>query len=80
MVDLFFVSDMIMTFLTPYFKHNMIVRSYSMIFWNYLTGWFIIDIIAVLPFRLLLPSSDHHYAVSLRILKLPRLYRMVILY
>ena len=76
-VDLFFVSDMVMTFFTPYLRDNVIVRSYTMITNNYLTGWFLIDLLAVLPFRHFLPTKHNQYSAALRIAKLPRLYRMV---
>lgn len=48
-IDLFFLSDIILTFFTVIIVNYDIETSYKSIAKNYLTGWFLTDILSVLP-------------------------------
>ena len=49
-----FSLDMVMQFFLPYQDAQMTwINRRSSIVWHYLTGWFLIDIISVLPFEVM---------------------------
>jgi potassium voltage-gated channel Eag-related subfamily H member 2 len=79
-VDIMFVVDIIINFRTTYVdpKNNSIVSHPWKIALNYLKGWFLIDLIAAIPFELLLVGNDTQeggYLIGL--LKTARLLRLV---
>ena len=50
-VDILFLIDLILTFNTAIYDKNFeIIYNRKTIVWNYLTGWFIIDLVAIIPF------------------------------
>ena len=79
-VDITFLVDILINFCTTYVdKNDKIVASRLKIATNYLRGWFIIDMLAAVPFDLLFGNtavnSDRFYLASL--FKTPRLLRLV---
>jgi hypothetical protein len=49
-VDLFFAVDIVMTFSTGYIdEYNDIEYDCRKVLINYITGWFIIDLVSILP-------------------------------
>ena len=75
--DVFFFFDIIITFFIPYFDKNKFVTSHAQIAKNYvLSFWFWIDVVSIVPLELFL-KSDNDLSLLLKILKLPRFYKMV---
>ncbi|CAP37254.2 Protein CBR-UNC-103.2 [Caenorhabditis briggsae] len=88
-VDIMFIVDIIINFRTTYVNENEEVR----VFWNltplvvshpgkiathYFKGWFIIDMVAAVPFDLLLVSTNSDETTTLiGLLKTARLLRLV---
>ena len=80
-----FLIDIIINFNTGYRDHDVVVVDRALIAQNYIFGWFIVDLIATIPFDLIFESfsvdtvhgTHHILQVSKisRILKLLRLFR-----
>ena len=50
-IDVFFLIDLILTFLTAYHTDDFETEDdHKVIAYNYLTGWFLIDLLAIIPF------------------------------
>ena len=74
--DGIFAVDIIINFFLAYYDYqDELVCSKKKIFFNYLNGWFILDIIGVFPFGQILNTS--RYTTLARISKLPRLYKLI---
>ena len=52
-VDIFFATDIVLTFFTAYEKNKTIEVRHKQIAKQYLRGWFIIDLLATIPFQLI---------------------------
>ncbi|EZA61480.1 Potassium voltage-gated channel subfamily H member [Ooceraea biroi] len=78
-VDVTFIVDIIINFRTTFVNSNDEVVSHPMkIAVHYLKGWFIIDLVAAIPFDLLLVGSDTDETTTLiGLLKTARLLRLV---
>ena len=93
LVDILFLTDIIVNFLTAYTdgEHNL-VTSKKKIAINYIKGWFLIDAIAwyyiyiyiyiynnfSIPFQFFSESNDNtQYNKLFRLLRLGRLYRLI---
>ena len=58
-VDIMFIIDILINFRTTYVSENdEVVSQPSKIAVHYFRGWFIIDLVAAIPFDLLLFGSD----------------------
>ena len=77
LIDLLFLVDIFVIFNTAYqdefFK---LITDRKVIARNYLTGWFFIDIVAIIPFDLILKSSTNMNQV-IRFARIGRLYKLV---
>ncbi len=81
-IDCLFMTDVCINLDTAFYTpENVLVTSRSSIFWNYLQGWMILDIIASIPMDLvemMLFGSGSAFSVkTLRLARLPRLYRLI---
>jgi hypothetical protein len=77
LVDILFGIDIVINFLTAYFDYeDNLVTDRKKIRNNYLTGWFFIDFVSILPVSLIL-QSGRDYASLARLARLPRLYRLM---
>lgn len=84
MIDIFFLLDIFVNFLTSYHEPltNSTVISPKLIAITYLKGWFFFDFIAVLPVDLILvlfmneDSQSSHNLATLKLARLIRLYRL----
>ena len=78
-VDCLFISDLFLTFLTPYMRPNGAYETrYKKIAINYLTGAFLIDFISSFPTGLLAQGNDNAGANKLlRLARLQRLYKLL---
>lgn len=52
MIDVLFATDIVLTFLTGYEKNKQIEVKHKAIAQRYLRGWFILDLLATIPFQL----------------------------
>lgn len=77
-VDVLFLQDLFQQFMSPFYHaesggwvihHGRIAR-------NYLTGWFVIDFVSILPFSLLGRLMDSEDLEQLKILRVIRLLRL----
>ena len=79
-VDVAFVLDIFLTFLTPYREGDRIVDDNLSIIARYLRGWFIVDLVSVVPYDLLavlIKSNGVEHLKSSRVLRLLRLARVL---
>ncbi|KAL2101234.1 hypothetical protein ACEWY4_002995 [Coilia grayii] len=80
-VDVMFVVDIVINFRTTYVNHNdEVVSQPARIARHYLKGWFLIDIVAAVPFDLLIfrsSSDEPHTTTLIGLLKTARLLRLV---
>ena len=71
-----FMFDMVVSFFSEYLDGEVIVRDLPSIFWHYLKTWFLLDFMAAFPFDLIL-GSDSYYTRMTRLLRLPRIYKLM---
>ena len=57
-ISVLFFADIILNFFTPYLSHNILITSHKQIAKNYLKTWFILDVIASMPFHLIIKNDD----------------------
>ncbi|XP_053706933.1 potassium voltage-gated channel subfamily H member 6a [Synchiropus splendidus] len=80
-VDIMFIVDIIINFRTTYVNHNDEVVSHpGRIAQHYFKGWFLIDIVAAIPFDLLIfrsESEEPQTTTLIGLLKTARLLRLV---
>jgi hypothetical protein len=61
-VDLFFLVDLISTFFTAVISKGVLIDDHYKIAENYLTGWFIIDLISIIPFYIVDIYYDQYFS------------------
>lgn len=83
-VNIFFIFDLVLNFYTAYYDENdVLVTDARAIKLHYVKSWFVIDLLAAIPFDYaILVLSDHYYTAlegtkALRILKLLRLFKLL---
>ena len=75
-IDCFFAIDIVFNFLCAYFDYDEnLVHDRKEIAKNYLKSWFLIDLIAIIPFNLIF-RTQRDYSSLARLARLPRLYRL----
>lgn len=75
-IDICFLLDILVIFNRAYYNDDMdIIDDRCTITKQYLTGWFIIDIIAIIPFDYILESGQFNSLI--RVARFSRLYRLV---
>ena len=76
-VDCFFGLDIIFNFFYAYFNfYEDLIVDRKKIAKRYLSTWFVIDLIAIIPLNLVL-QTQRDYSSMARLARLPRLYRLV---
>ena len=85
-IDALFLVDIILTFLTTISEKdsNVVITNRCKIAKSYLKGWFIIDIISILPFDLIIraintsgSSEISNYNVLARFARIGKLYKLI---
>lgn len=80
-IDVLFLIDMILCFLSAYYTEEFeLVEDRKVIAKNYLTGWFVIDFLAIFPFERAQGSGDSSANAPndmVRLAKLGRLYKVL---
>jgi len=84
-VDFCFTLDLVMSFMRPYFDEvqQMYVTSYKRIAKKYLTGWFCVDFVSVLPFdsvNVAIQSEELQNMKATRLIRLARLLKLLRLF
>lgn len=76
-LDIIFLLDIFVIFNSAFYTANLeIVESRKKIALNYLTGWFSVDVLAILPIDLILRGFGDVNSLS-RVVRFGRLYKMV---
>uniref|UniRef100_A0A668APF9 Potassium voltage-gated channel subfamily H member 2 n=1 Tax=Myripristis murdjan TaxID=586833 RepID=A0A668APF9_9TELE len=77
-VDIMFIVDIIINFRTTYVNSNdEVVSQSARIAVHYFKGWFLIDMVAAIPFDLLIYRSGEETTTLIGLLKTARLLRLV---
>lgn len=77
-IDLFFVIDIFISFNTSFMdEKGKLIDDRCHVAKEYLTGWFFIDFISVLPFDLILEASTNGAHNIARIARVSKLYKLV---
>jgi hypothetical protein len=75
-LDLFFFIDMIIVFNSAYYdKYLKIVDDKCIIAKKYLSGWFSIDLISIIPFDIIF--SELHLNGLVRVVKIGKFYKLI---
>jgi hypothetical protein len=75
-IDLLFGIDIIVIFNTAYYNDdNEIIDCRKQIACSYLKGWFIIDLLAIIPFDQVINANDYNQLA--RVARVGRLYKLV---
>jgi potassium voltage-gated channel Eag-related subfamily H protein 7 len=79
LVDLLFMIDLVCQFFTPFYSNQMggFVISHSKIAKHYLTGWFTIDFVSILPFDTIGMVSNSEEVSQLKFFRMVRLARLL---
>lgn len=76
-IDFLFFIDVIVIFNTAFYTENFdMIDSRKEISQNYLKGWFVVDIIAILPFDYILALGNFDVKM-VRVVRVGRLYKLV---
>lgn len=76
-IDMMFLLDIIIIFNTAYYTEDMdIQENRKDIGIKYLTGWFFIDFLAIVPFDVILNTTQNFNSLS-RVARIGRLYKLV---
>lgn len=76
LIDLFFLLDIIIIFNSAFYNEESdIIEDRGVIFVNYISGWFLIDILAIIPFDVLLNSTS--FNELFRVARFGRLYKLI---
>ena len=77
MVDILFTIDILVIYNSAFYDLNFIlIESYKKIAFNYIRGWFFIDVLAVFPFDVILDNFTKINETA-RIVRLGRIYKVV---
>jgi hypothetical protein len=79
MVDLFFFLDILVIFNTAIYDDNLfIIDTRKTIAAIYLKGWFVIDLLSIIPFDLVLQTSTGNNMNSMiKIVRIGRMYKLI---
>lgn len=77
-IDSLFLIDIFVIFNTAFFTEYMvIVDDRRLIAKKYLTGWFIVDLISIVPFEYIMESFNNNYNNILKLARMGKLYRLL---
>lgn len=85
-IDIFFAVDIILSFMTAYYTEEFVlVEDRCKIAQNYMLGWFMIDLMAIMPFEKILSmvrgsdasNSSSNVNDMIRLARLGRLYKII---
>lgn len=73
-ITIYFTFDIFVSLLTAFERRGQLIDENWPIAKNYLTKWFIIDLLTVVPFDYIFPQTNFRYK---RLLKVPRMLRLI---
>lgn len=79
-IDIVFGIDIIIVFFSPYYNDDFrLIDEPKVIAKTYLGGWFMPDVLAILPFELIIGANDGTRNLNgmIRITKIGRLYKLI---
>lgn len=79
-VDFSFLLDILITFNVSYYdngRDNNLITNRCKIAFNYLKGWFFLDLTSSIPFSIILEGNVRITNTVLKFAKLPKIYRLV---
>lgn len=74
MISIYFGLDILVSFFTAFEKHGRLVTTNKAIALNYMTKWFLFDLVSVLPLELFFENNNLKMK---RLLKVPRMIRLI---
>ena len=75
-MDVFFLIDIMIIFNSAYYKDEVdLIEDRATICWEYLTGWFTIDLVSILPLDLMFNVGG--FSKAIRLAKIGRLLKLV---
>jgi len=63
-MDLYFISDVLVCFNTGYYVRGNLILQRHYIIWNYLRTWFILDVLASFPWSYVFPEQEDQSSSS----------------
>jgi len=80
-MDSFFILDIFLSFNVAYRENNLLVKDRLKLFKNYLTGWFVLDLIASFPYQIIQNfvqnSGNLKLLNMLRFIRIFRLFKIL---
>jgi hypothetical protein len=77
-IDMFFFIDILVIFNSAFYDDEFqIVESRSVIMKSYLLSWFMIDLLAILPFEVILKGTTDNYQDIVRFARIGRMYKLI---
>lgn len=80
LIDVFFLLDIILNFLTPILDRYEFITDHSIIAIKYLKGWFFVDFLTIIPFEEIISFSDtsnNNLSLVAKLVKIARLLRLI---
>ena len=82
LVDILFLTDVVLTFFTAFYKKNELIIDKTEIMKNYMSGWFLIDLTTSIPTQLIESAFANSESFSgngkiLRLLRIPRIFKLL---
>ncbi|OQR82907.1 Voltage-gated Ion Channel (VIC) Superfamily [Achlya hypogyna] len=74
-LDVFFVTDMVLSFRTGFHVSGEIVMSPRLVMWHYAETWLIVDCVSNFPFYLFYPHANQSSVKFLKLQKIPKMLR-----
>ena len=74
-ISIYFTIDICLSFITRIEKNHVVVDDVKEIAYHYLTRWFLLDLVSILPFELFLQTNTSF--MYKRLFKLPRFLRLM---
>lgn len=78
LLDIWFAIDIVLNFRTGFIHHGTIIMTPKKIVWNYLTGWFLVDLLGTFPFEKLIKgeATSRKSLKLIKYFKIPKLLRV----
>ena len=77
LIDLFFAVDIIVTFFTPLFINDELVKKHKLIAKDYLKFWFWLDVFSVIPLQVVISSLNPGIGFIDSMTREPRIYKLL---
>ena len=78
LIDMFYLFDIFVIFNTViYDQEENMIENRKTIAINYVSGWFVIDFLSIIPFSLILSGESSRYNNLARVARVGRLYKLV---